>query len=186
MKKAIFILVLFTAALGLRAQEAAEGMRKGTISFRMNNMEYSAPVTSIIIRKENNLLISVYSEMVKEGNADRASMSFAVSELRKGAGIIEGYSAFDYQSVKKGQTDRNGNPRSFHFSAQGNKGRLSTQYTNFEYPNSTTSIFIDEVMIENGKLRIKGRFEGMFISPEEQPMSVTRCELKDGRFEIIL
>lgn len=182
MKKIFLILVLIIALVDLAAQESSN-TSKGTVSFRFNQSNIEGKIIAAIIRKEDNIKISFHSRMELDNQADNIDMEFAVTDLKEGTKVLEDYSSIDYQSAKK---DGNGQQSSTRFASRGKNAQFSTQFSRFEYPKSPTKIFLDEVSLQDGKLKIKGRFEGVYTSPEEQSLNVAKCEIKDGKFEIIL
>lgn len=185
MKRIIFTLVMIIAFTELRAQPDTS-LAKGNISFTFNKTDIKGPIMSIIIRKENNVLISVYARMEQADAINNIHLDFAIPGLVTGAKVVEDYTSFDYQTNRKNSKENNTMSSSFHFASVGSKAHYTTLFAQFEYPASPTKVSLDEVSFKDGRLKIRGSFEGVYTIPEEQIADVSRCEVKNGKFEIIL
>jgi hypothetical protein len=180
MKKIITILFIITLPL------LAQG-NKGRISLVYNEEKFDLPITQIVVRKENSLMISVRAERSDSLGLQSVSLEFSLSSLAKDEKVssqVEPRLAISSQVGK----DRYGKRFTFNY---GPKDAAIEMYygndrLNWSSPSFQFKFDAVDITHSNEGLKIKGSFSGKFISTPQGIQSKTMAEIKDGKFEIIL
>ncbi len=181
--KKIFVLVV-VLALPMFSQ-----VNKGRIALSFNGEKFDLPINSIMIRKENEIVVSARAEKndstgqqlismelpFKDFNKANLSMSIKESELR-------------IQIVSRRTTDKLEKRFNFNY---GPKDVMVEYFygkekVNWQYPSMNVRIDATKIEYTGNELRIEGTFNGKYISNMPSQESKTIVEITDGYFEIIL
>lgn len=182
MKKLVMLIVL--VAMPLFAQ-----VNRGRISLTFNGEKFDLPINSIMIRKENEIVVSARAEKndstgqqfismelpFKDFNRANLAMSIKESELR-------------IQIVSRMTTDKI--EKRFNFNYGPKNAMVEYFYglekVNWQYPSMNVRIDASKIEYTGSELRIEGTFNGKYKSNMPSQESKTIVEIKDGYFEIIL
>ena len=180
MKK--IIAMLFVVTMPLLAQNG-----KGKISLVYNDEKFDLPITQIVVRKENNLLISVRAERSDSSSLQSISLEFSLRSMSKDEKVssdAEPMLSISSQS-SKGQSRKrvtfNYGPKDAVIEMYDGNDRLNWSSPSFQFLFDA----VDIIHSHEG-LKIKGSFSGKFISSPKGIQPKTMAEIKDGLYEIIL
>lgn len=180
MKKMAIIFLLI--ALPSLAQN-----NKGKISLVYNEDKFDLPVTQIVVRKENSLMISARAERNDSLGQQMISLEFALVNMAKDAQLSskDEIRLWIFNQEKK---DPLGKRFTFNY---GPKDVVVEMYLGNEKLNWSSPSFqfkFDNVEIThtNEGLKIKGSFSGKYNSTPQGTQLKTVAEIKEGKFEIIL
>ena len=177
-----FLIILCFISLPLFAQ-----VNKGKIYLVCNEEKFDLPITQIVLRKENNLLISMRAEKSDSSSMQSISLEFSLPGLAKNEKIS---SDVEPRLSIISQTSKNHYGKRFNFN-YGPKDAVIEMYYGDEKMNWSSPSFqfkFDKVEVthSNEGLKIVGSFSGKFISTSRGIQPKTTVEIKDGKFEIIL
>ncbi|MFA7227875.1 MAG: hypothetical protein WC061_02480 [Melioribacteraceae bacterium] len=179
MKKTLAI--LFVLAVAIPAQNS-----KGRISLIYNEAKFDLPITQVLIRKENNILISIRAERNDSSGSRAISLEFPLESLsgRPKITIDDFRLSISSQDLK----DPYGKKFTFNY---GPRDAMVEMYYGNERMNWSSPSFqfkFDEVEITHSDsgLIITGSFSGKYNSAQKDNPMKTVTEIKAGRFEIVL
>lgn len=182
MKKIFLLMLLLT--IPLMAQ-----INKGRIAMSFNGEKFDLPINSIMIRKENEIVVSARAEKndstgqqlismelpFKDFNKANLSMSIKESELR-------------IQIISRKTTDKLEKRFNFNYGPKDVMVEFfyGKEKVNWQYPSMNVRIEATKIEYTGNELRIEGTFNGKYKSNMPSEASKTIVEIKDGYFEIIL
>lgn len=175
--------ILFVITLPLLAQS-----NKGKISLMYNEEKFDLPITQIVIRKENNVLVSIRAERSDSSGLQSISLEFPIDNMAVDPKISTDNLRLLISSQERKDAYGNGNRFIFNY---GPKDAIIEIYYKNEKLNWSSPSFqfrFDKIEITHSRegLKIKGSFSGKYISTPQGIQPKTMAEIKDGKFEIIL
>lgn len=176
------ILILFITTLPLFAQN-----NKGRISLIYNEERFDLPLTQVIVRKENTVLISIRAEKNDSLGQQSVSLEFPLESLTIEPKVISGdgirllISSQDRKSSYGKKFTFNLGPKDVAVEIYYGNERLNWSSPSFQFK-------FDKVKITNTSegLKITGSFSGKYNSGVNETQIKTVAEIKEGKFEIIL
>ncbi|KAF0153582.1 MAG: hypothetical protein FD143_114 [Ignavibacteria bacterium] len=182
MKKILMILFLFSTVTFSQVD-------KGRIRLEFNGEKFDLPINSIVLRKENEIVISARAEKNDSTGQQLISMELPFKELDKanlGVGIKESELRFQILSRTKAYKIE----RRFNFNYGPKDVAVEFYYgkerVNWQYPSMQLKIEATKIDYNGKELKIVGGFSGKYKSNMPSESSKTIVEIKDGYFEIIL
>jgi len=180
MKK--ILVILFFITLPLLAQS-----NKGKISLVYNEEKFDLPITQIIIRKENSVMVSVRAEKNDSLGQRSISLEFPLASMAKDAKVTSN-DELRLLITNQGRKDPYGKRFTFNY---GPKDVVVEMYYGNERLNWSSPSFqfkFDKVEITHSGegIKITGSFSGKYNSAQQENPLKTVAEIKDGKFEIIL
>lgn len=171
----------------------AQEKSKGDVSLIFNNKEIRVPVTSIILRKENNIYISIRAEESIDDNQKLIAIELSLNELKADTKefFLEGTKI---NIITRGKNIETEGEELLILFSENDSEEDKVQYSvynnghkkNFDILYISMKLNIDEVTYNDGLLKINGSFSGKFRSDlTTDPLEYT-AEIKDGKFEIII
>ncbi|MFA7421419.1 MAG: hypothetical protein WCZ90_17180 [Melioribacteraceae bacterium] len=182
MKKIFMLVIVF--ALPIFSQ-----VNKGRITLSFNDEKFDLPINSLMIRKENEILVSLRAEKSDSTGLQQISFELPFKDFNKanlGVGIKE--SELRIQIVSHKRTEKleskfmfNYGPRDVTVEFYYGKERV-----NWHHPSMEFKINATKIEYTGSELKIEGAFSGKYKSNMPSEASKTIVEIKDGYFEIIL
>jgi hypothetical protein len=179
MKNILFILLI--AFIPSFAQT-----NKGNISLVYNDEIFDLPITQILVRKENNILVSIRAEKNDSSGARAISLEFPLESLSGNPKMT--MDEFRLSISSQDRKDPYGKKFTFNY---GPKDAVVEMYYRNERMNWSSPSFqfkFDKVEIAHSDsgLIITGSFSGKYNSAQKDNPMKTVAEIKAGRFEIVL
>lgn len=183
-------MVLFLAfASVLSAQEN----NKGNISLIFNEYKIDLPVTSIILRKENLIRLSIRGEQSIDDDQKIIALEFSLKDLKTDTKefVLEGTRINIL--IRRNGIDSHGEELLVWFPENDfseGKAHYSVykkgQKLNWDISSFNMKFNIDNISYFNGSLKINGSFSGKFRSDLTKDPFESTAEIKDGKFEIVI
>ncbi len=188
--KKVLLLLLFIVPF-IYAQQNS----KGTISLMFNGEKIDLPVRTVILRKEDHIILSIRAEHNDSNIQQMVSLEVGLNELSSGpnAETLEG-TRIDINT--RNAATNSGKSLSIWFNnnkpANGKSQSEAAHYgvfnkgerVSWEINSISMKLAVTSVKYVNGSLHIEGEFQGIFKSTLAPKGQV--AEIKDGKFEVII
>ena len=181
--KKLFVLILLVTSF-LCAQE----INKGRISLVFNGEKINLPISSVMIRKENHIIVSIRAESNDSTEQKEIAFDLGLNELtsKHDAGILEGTR---FNITSRDNAKSTGSDLSINF---GNLNKEAAYYRVFnkgeqiswEVNSVSMRIKVSNIVYANGDLIMTGEFSGTFRSTLAKDKEIS--EIKDGKFKIVI
>ncbi len=160
---------------------------KGKISLVYNEEKFDLPITQIIIRKENSVMVSVRAEKNDSLGQRSISLEFPLASMAKDAKVTSN-DELRLLITNQGRKDPYGKRFTFNYGPKnvvvemyyGNE-RLNWSSPSFQFKLSSV-----EITHSSEGVKMTGSFSGKYNSAQQENPLKTAAEIKDGKFEIIL
>ncbi len=182
--------ILLIVLLILTANIPAQENYKGRISLTFNDEKIDLPINSVMIRKEDQIIISVRADRNNDSLLQNVALEFSFKKLTKESGG---------QTIDNlGMTISNHNKATslggevtFSFATRNERANFSIsrkgERVSWEINSLSLELNINEIIYVDSQFKIIGEFAGEFKSIDEK--GETRKEvakIKDGKFEIVI
>jgi hypothetical protein len=159
---------------------------KGRISLIFNDAKIDLPVNSVVLRKENSIVLTARAELNNENIKQLISMEISFNSLSKDS--IDIYNSFLIEVRNQDSTISSREVLIIRFENNGNSGEVSYAKGNKSWTVNPFVLKFDVSKIDfaNDHLIIQGTFTVAIRSQESDTPLEPIAEIKDGEFEIIL
>lgn len=175
MKRMIIFSILSVLCLPIFGQKAD----KGYIHLTFDGEKMQAQISSISVRKGDQVLFSIIAESDDGDQMRRVALEFAINSFSD-KDILPDYLALTVNKSRRGTSER------IDFNLRGNRASFSSMRERFEYLNCPMQFTIQQVVLKEGHLIIFGEFAGTFQINEGKSKATSKTEIKDGKFELII
>ena len=169
----------------------AQSNNKGNISFIFNNNKIDLPISSIMLRKDNNTVLTARAEQNNEESKKLISIEMTFGNDAFSAKKDPKELRLEILSRNNFQTD--GEQLSIHYPPGNDKGELSyTVFNRGERLNLNLQSFhmifnLENISYKEGAIKINGTFSlKCSYSLKQNSSDNNSIEVKDGKFEIII
>lgn len=144
---------------------------KGNIQFTLDQEKYDLPLDRVIVRVENNILISLRAEINNEKEMKLVNLEFALNSFSDTRTLTE----FTQLEIRAKKVKSSKETRVLISGEQATTGSLPDTL------QGTSAIILQKSIFRNGHLEIEGTFNLEYKSEKKQEITVN-----DGRFTIII
>lgn len=187
--KKVFFLISFIASCMF-----AQHSTKGNISMIFNSEKIDLPIITILIHKDNGILLSIEAEKQDSIIQQMVTLEIGLKELSSGSNV-EILEDTKIEISTRDKKTNSGKELSFWFNTQSadDKGKPEVAYysvyikgerMSWEINSISMKIDIEDIQYKNGALYINGEFDGTFKSTLASEGQA--AEIKDCIFEIII
>lgn len=180
MKKFLFVILISTSLF-------AQTNNKGKISLVYNEEKFDLPITQIVIRKENSIMVSVRAEKNDSLNQQMISLEFSLESMAEKVKIFS-INDIRLSIFSRGKKDTNERKFTFNYGPKNAEVELynGNERVNWSLPSLGFYIRNVEITHSSEDMTIKGSFSGEYRSTQQGTAPKVMVEIKDGKFEIIL
>jgi len=159
---------------------------KGRISLIFNDTKIDLPVNSVVLRKENNIVLTARAELNNENIKQLISMEISFNSFSIDS--VDIYNSFLLEVRNQSNTISSREAFILRFEDNANSGEVSYAKGNKSWNANAISLRFDVSKIDfsNDHLMIQGTFTVAIRSQESDTPLEPIAEIKDGEFEIIL
>lgn len=182
MKKFALVIWLLLNIMPLSAQ-----VNKGRISLQFNEKKIDIPISSLYLRKENNLLLSVRAEKNDSTGQQSVSLEMSLDKLAD-KNYMSSNSDFRLRISTRDNYQKAGINFVFNYGPKEAQVEYyyMTERINWQGPSLQFKIDITKVEYTGNELKITGSFAGDFNSKVEGYPTKSVAKISEGKFEIIL
>lgn len=178
MKKILFVLLAVALTMAASPQEK----KGGYIALTLNDKKIELPIFTVMLRKENAVIVTARGEENTENVSKMISMEFRLKGLYKDSLEADGFGLDVVNADKKNDISEDLSLRTdsyVRYSKRNKRDRTSFEVTSFEMKFNISSIDF-----KNNRLIIEGVFNLKMRSKEVKSAGNIAAEIKDGSFRI--
>jgi len=172
MKKMLNLFFLFGLLLNLSAQNA----ENGKISLEFDGIKMKVLVNYVRLQKGDGIIITASGESYGKNKSLKIMLQFSVNQLKPQNAEANSFMLnIAYKTPGMNQ---------LHFSSRGNSGRYSNIGKQFTFTKVKTNCSVTKVQYQNGKIKITGKFNGIFSAETGIKATSGNAKIRNGKFEI--
>jgi hypothetical protein len=178
MKKIMFVLLAAALTVSAFPQEK----KGGYITLTLNDKKIELPIFTVMLRKENAVIVTARGEKNTEDIAQMISMEFRLKGLYKDSIDAEGFGLDIVNSDKKNDSSEDLSLRMDNYIRYSKRSKQSR--THFEVNSFEMKFNISNIDFRNNRFIIEGVFNLRMRSKDATSAGDILAEVKDGSFRI--